>query len=105
LSSGELEVVFSIAVTVPPFEALYRARIAIECSSAGETFEQEFDRIVQFCIYDHANNPIIRDHARKMDGPPPDDGGDTCMKDGNALAMAVATAAASRRPSPLQATL
>jgi hypothetical protein len=98
LSPGELEVL-SVTVTVPDAERLYRVQMSVECSSRGETFVQEFGRVVQFGVYDPEQRVPVRDE-RGMRGPPPDDGGDTCVKDGMAIGMAIASRATQRQGEP-----
>lgn len=96
MSSGELEV-FAITLIPPPTEVLYRLRATVELSSGERTFVQEFSRVVQFGTYDASARVVSNDHPRHGDGPPPDDGGDTCVQDTHALAGSMSARAARAR--------
>jgi hypothetical protein len=89
---GGLEV-FSILITVPPREGLYVVRPALQCSSGGETFVQEFEGTATFGVYDPEQHTPVQDERRRA-GPPVDDGGDNCVSEAHAVAMAVAGRAA-----------
>jgi hypothetical protein len=97
LTPGELEV-FSITLAPPQTQALYRLRVAVELSTGGQTFVQEFERVVQFGAFDGTPWPWTKDHPRHGDGPPPDDGGDTCVQDSQAMILMMSAAGRARAP-------
>ncbi len=54
LPSGDLELFSIVHPGASRARNLFRVRVAVECSSGGETFVQEFDRTVQFGVFDPA---------------------------------------------------
>jgi len=96
LPPGDMEV-FSVVITVPPKEGLYVVRPAVQCSSGGETFVQEFERTASFGTYDPERWPTPVRDERAHGGPPRDDGGDNCVAQTHAMATAIARAGAVSR--------
>lgn len=97
LPPGDMEV-FSILITVPTREGLYVVRPALECSSGGEVFVQEFERTATFGVYDPERHSPAKDD-RLHAGPPDDDGGDNCVSQVHALASAMSARAKAARPA------